>query len=228
MEARSLTSHDVDLADLQQHLLRLAESVDRAVVGAIWALTHSDSDEAQCIVANNSVIERLRYELEECAVQLLALKVRLPYGVRAISAVMFASSELERIGGYAHGIAALVLRQAKLPLWSIPPAIEQMAHKAREMLQSAIRALIRCNTEAAAQLEQTDNVIDQLYQQMQREVLLALREHPEDSESAIYLLWIGHNLERIADRAVNIAGRAAFATGAPLLRDRRLALTIPL
>jgi phosphate transport system protein len=228
MEARSLTSYDADLADLQQHLLRLAESVDRAVVGAIWALAHSDSDEARRIVANNTAIERLRYELEESAIQLLALKVRLPYGVRAISAVMFVSAELERIGAYAYGIAALVLRQANLPPRSIPPVIEQMAHKAREMLQSAIRALIRCNTDAAAQLEQTDTVINQLYQQMQREVFLALRENPEDSEWAIYLIWIGHTLERIADRAVNIAGRAAFATGAPLLSHRQPALTIPL
>jgi phosphate transport system protein len=141
--------------------------------------------------------------------------------VRVISAVMFAAAELERIGDYAEGIATIVVRQANLPLRSTPPVIGQMAHRAREMLQAAIRALIKRDIEAAAQLERIDDRIDQLYQNVLQEVLLAMREHPEDSEWVIYLLWIGHNLERIADRAVNIAERAAFATGsAPARRQR--------
>jgi phosphate transport system protein len=218
MQVRSPTYHDMDLADLQQHLLRLAEAVDRAVVGATWAFAHSDVDEARRVLDGDAAIDGLRRALEERAVQLLAGQPHMLYDVRVISAVMLVAAELERIGDYAQGIATIVLRRVEQPLLGAPPALGQMAHKAREMLQYAIRALIKRDTEAAARLEQTDDAIDDLYRRVLQEVLPAMREHPEQSEWATYLLWIGHNFERIADRAVNIAERAAFATGVPALR----------
>jgi phosphate transport system protein len=221
MEARSHINHNADLGLLQQHLLRLAESVDRALVGAIWTLAHHDLDEARRVVDAGIVIGELRHEVEDSAIQLLAFKPHIPYDVRTISAIMFVAAELERIGDYAAGIAAVMLRQTNLPPLSTPSALGQMAHRAREMLQSAIRAMIKRDAEAAARLNQSDDVIDALYQRVVQDVLLVMRAQPQITEWATYLLWIGHNLERIADRAVNIAERAAFASGASLPRRQR-------
>src|SRR5947207_15975268 len=72
MPARSPTNNDADLADLQQLLLRLAEVVDRAIVGATWALAHRDTDEAQHVVDGDAAIDELRYALEQDAILLLA------------------------------------------------------------------------------------------------------------------------------------------------------------
>ena len=220
MQAQSHTNQISDLTDLQQQLLRLAESVDRAVVGAIWALTYHDIEEAQRIVDGSPVIMALRYEVEERAIQLLAFKSHVLFDVRAISTIMFVAVELERIGDYATGIATVVLRHIHRPPLSAPSALGQMAHRAREMLQSAIRAVIKRDAEAAARLERTDDALDQLYQRVVQDMLPVIRTQPEVSEWATYLLWIGHNLERIGDRAVNIAERAAFASGVPVPRHQ--------
>jgi len=222
-------NNDADLADLQQHLLRLAEAVDRAIVGATWALAHRDTDEAQRVVDGDGAIDELRYAIEQDAILLLAGQQLLADDARAISAVMLIAAELERMGDHAGGIATIVLRSAELPSMGMPAALGQMAHKAREMLQHAIRAVIQRDTEAAVRLERTDDTIDRLYQHVQWEALPAMREHPEQTEWATYLLWIGHNLERIADRAVNIAERAAFiATGTMAPRHVQRFLDVPL
>jgi phosphate transport system protein len=211
----ALQSHTIDeLAGLQGDLLRLAEAVDRAIVGATWALAHHDTSEAQHVVEGDAAIDELQYALEAHAILLLAGQPHMADDARAISAIMLIAAELERIGDHAQGIAMIVLRSAELPSLGAPPALGQMAHKAREMLQHAIRAVIRRDAEVAARLAQTDDTIDRLYQRVLHETIPAMREHPEQSEWATYLLWIGHNFERIADCAVNIAGRAAFiATG---------------
>ena len=229
MPARSPTKNDADLADLQQHLLRLAEAVDRAIVGATWALAHRDTDEAQRVIDGDAAIDELRYALEQDAILLLAGQQLLADDARAISAMMLIAAELERMGDHAGGIATIVLRSVELPSMGMPAALGQMAHKAREMLQHAIRAVIQRDTEAAVRLGRIDDTIDRLYQRVQWEALPAMREHPEQTEWATYLLWIGHNLERIADRAVNIAERAAFiATGTMAPRHGQRFMDVPL
>jgi len=225
MQARAPANNGLDLAVLQQDLLWLAEAVDRAIVGATWALAQRDPDEARRVLASGMTIQELRGALEQRAILLLAGQMLVAYDARRISAAMLIAAELERIGDYAAGIATIVLHIMELPPLGVPPALGQMAHKSREMLQHAIRAVLRCDADVAARLERADDTIDQLYQRMLHEALQAMREHPEHSEWATYLLWAGHNLERIADRAINIAQRATFAATGELVP--RLARRVP-
>src|SRR5262245_59051462 len=199
-----------DLADLQQRVLRLAEVVDRAIISATAALANRDMGAAQRVIEGGTTIDTLRYALEGQAVHLLAQPNLMVPEVRTISAMLLIAGELERIGDYARGIAILVQRSADLMPPEAQPAPGQMARGAREMFQQAIRAVVKHDAEAAQQIKRTDLTIDQLYQQMRQELLATMRTQPEQIEWATYLLWIGHNLERIADRAVNIAERAAF------------------
>jgi len=208
------TNQAHQLVGLQQRLLRLAELVDRAIISATGALANRDMGAAQRVVDGDTMIDALRYAIEEQAVQLLAQPNLMLPEVRAISGMLLIAGELERIGDYARGIAILVLRSAALMPAVLQPAPGQMARGAREMFQQAIRAVVKHDTETAQQIKRSDVMIDQLYEQMRQDVLAMMRAQPEQIEWATYLLWIGHNLERIADRAVNIAERAAFiATG---------------
>ena len=89
-----------------------------------------------------------------------------------------------------------------------------MAYKAREMLQQAMRAVITRDPTTVHRLRDSDQFVDRFYRQLQQSALVTLRAAPELSERVTYLLWIAHNFERIADRSVTIAERAAFiATG---------------
>ena len=206
--------YEHDIADLERRLLALGEMVDRAIVNAIWALMHHDVGGARRVIANDTAIDEQRYEIEEQALRLIARQQPLAGDLRAISSWMGLASELERIGDYAEGLAAVVVRTADLPVLEPPLLLEQMAIEARMMLRKAIHAIVARDATAAEQMERADDHVDELYSRVLRELLAVMREHPDLSETATYLLWAAHNLERIADRTVNIAERAVFiATG---------------
>ena len=206
--------YEHDIADLERRLLALGEMVDRAIVNAIWALMHHDIGGARRVIANDTAIDEQRYEIEEQALRLIARQQPLAGDLRAISSWMGLASELERIGDYAEGLAAVVVRTADLPVLEPPPLLNQMATEARMMLRKAIHAIVARDASAAEQMERADDHVDELYSRVLRELLAVMREHPDLSETATYLLWAAHNLERIADRTVNIAERAVFiATG---------------
>jgi phosphate transport system protein len=212
--------YDHSIADLQGRLLSLGELVDQAIVRAVWALTHRDLAAAQRVIANDSEIDEQRYEVEEQAITLIARQQPLAGDLRAISSWMGLASELERIGDYAEGIATIVIRMADLPVLEPPPLLDQMANEARAMLRDAIGAIGAGDAGAAQRLEQCDDQIDALYERVLRELLTIMREQPELSETATYLLWAAHNLERIADRTVNIAERATFIVTGTLVPAR--------
>jgi phosphate transport system protein len=91
-----------------------------------------------------------------------------------------------------------------------------MARLARDMLQQAVRAVITHDACVAGRLHQADTAVDQLYQDLMQTLLMQMRADPAQSEWATYLLWIAHNLERMADRSVTIAERAAFISSGVL------------
>jgi phosphate transport system protein len=137
-----------------------------------------------------------------------------------ISAYMGVAAELERIGDYAEGIGKIVLRSTTLSGLAIPPDLQEMSVRVREMLDQALRAVVERDAQAVVRMERSDDLVDRLYQCLLAELGATMQAHPERITAAIYLLWAAHDLERMADRAVNIAERAAFiATG--VLASRR-------
>jgi phosphate transport system protein len=216
-----LRSHQAaNLINLQERLLRLAEGVDRALIGAQRAMIQQDIGAAQCLLVDNGHIDRLRDALERSAHRLLAQHPQLVGAqLRTASAALILAVELARIGEYAEEIAALAIRGATLPAHEPPALLGQIAYKAREMLQQAVRAVIIHNSTTVQRLRATEQAIDVLHQQLQQTLFTLMRDTPEHGERATYLLWSAHNLERVADRSVTIAERAAFiVTG--VLPDR--------
>ena len=211
----SIRAHFIhDLGELQQRLQRLAELVEHAMAQAIWALGRLDTHEAQRVIAGDNAIDTLRYEMEELAIQIIARQQPLAGDLRVIIALLGLASELERIGDYAEGIADITLRCARCAPLPLPPGIHTMAQRARDMLRQSIQAVVSRDPGAGERLNQLDDEIDALYNEQLQHLLVVMREHPEQSEAATYLLWVAHNLERIADRTVNIGERATYvATG---------------
>ncbi|MDQ5852614.1 MAG: phosphate signaling complex protein PhoU, partial [Chloroflexota bacterium] len=163
--------YEHDLAELQRRLLSLGETVERSIVSAVWALMHRDASAARRVVRDDAVIDELRYDLEEHALRLLALQQPLASDLRTISALMGLASELERIGDYAEGIAAVVLRSAALADFEAPPLVYQMAQEARAMLRTALQAVVERDAGAVERLERADDQVDDLYQQVLQELL---------------------------------------------------------
>lgn len=203
-----------DLAELQQRLLELGDLVDKTIVRALWVLNHKDIDAARRLIDDDTTIDDIRYAIEDQALGLIARQQPLARDLRIITALSDLASELERIGDYAEGIAEIVIRNPTSTTLAPPYQLDKMANAARDMLRQSMRAVAERDAEAGERLQRADDHVDTLYQQIFQEMLIAMREDPDQSEAATYFIWAAHNLERIADRTVNIGERAAFiATG---------------
>jgi phosphate transport system protein len=130
--------------------------------------------------------------------------------MRLLAAILEIVTELERMGDYAKGIARINLLIGGQPL--VKPLIDLpiMAEKARDMLHQALEAFVRRDVELARAIARRDDEIDALYNQVYRELLSYIMEDPHVIEEANYLLWVAHNLERTADRVINICERVVF------------------
>ncbi len=198
------------LADLESELAQLGTDVQSAVHAALWALEHESLGFAKQVITNDSLIDQRRYALERSALDLIARQQPLARDLRLVSTILSLASELERIGDYAEGIAELVLRCASLPPLILPEQIAAMATQSQAMLKAALSALHQRDAQALERLEADDNVVDDLYRTMTAWAFTTMREQPAVLERATYYLWVAHNLERIADRTINIAEGAVF------------------
>lgn len=209
------TSQQSSLPGLQLLLLRLAETVDRAIIDAQQVLVTRNRSEATRVLASALGIERLHAELEAEAHRLLAQQpTLLGEDLRVLTASLVLALELRWIGGYAHDIVVVLMRSSELHGLSVPAELNQIAHKAREMLQDAIRAVVTHDPAVVKRLRTTAGQVGELYQQVRQALLEMMRAHVAQIEPAADLLWVAHCLERMADHSVIIAERAAFiATG---------------
>ena len=201
---------DRQLNQLQQEVVSLAGIVDKATLRAIDALKTRDLVESQQVVNEDDYIDQKRYEIEEKCVDLIATQQPMARDLRNIIALMHISVELERMGDYAEGISKISLLMGPNPPLKPLIDIPRMADRATQMLRNSIDALLNRDVMKANQVLQDDDEVDALYDQVYRELLLFMIQDPQTIERATYLLWISHDLERIADRATNIAERVIY------------------
>ena len=210
---------DRQLGQLQQEVVSLAEIVDKATMRAVDALKRRDLVESQQVVQEDDYIDQKRYEIEERCIDLIATQQPMARDLRAIIALLHITVELERMGDYAEGISKISLlmgEEAPLkPLIDIP----RMAEKATLMLRNSIDSLVSRDVVKANQVLQDDDEVDDLYDQVYRELLVFMLQDPQTIQRATYLLWAAHDLERIADRATNIAERVIYLVTGKLVES---------
>ena len=130
--------------------------------------------------------------------------------LRTVISVLYIAEELERMGDYAEGIAKISLSIGKEPMLKPLVDIPRMAEKSSKMLSRSLDALVNRDEQLAIQVCRDDNEVDELYNQVYRELLTFMISDPKTIERATYLLWVSHNIERIADRATNISERVLY------------------
>jgi phosphate transport system protein len=213
------TDLDRQLNQLQQEVICLAGIVDKATLRAIDALRTRDLAEAQQVIKEDDYIDQKRYEIEEKCIDLIATQQPMARDLRIIIALMHISVELERMGDYAEGISKISLLMGPNPPLKPLIDIPRMAERATQMLRNSIDALRSRDVMKAQQVLQDDDEVDALYDQVYRDLLLFMIQDPQTIERATYLLWISHDLERIADRATNIAERVIFMVTGQLVES---------
>jgi phosphate transport system protein len=205
---------DVELRQIQDDVLRMGSMVEEAVHRSIRALKNRDVELARHIIAADQHINALRYSIEEQCLKVIATQQPVAGDLRTIIAAMHIAVEMERMADHAEGTAELVTRMADEPLLKPLIDLPRMADIACEMLRDTLDAFIARDAKAATAVVERDDEIDQLYDQIFRELLTYMLQDPSNINRATYLLWVAHNLERTADRVTNVSERIIFmATG---------------
>lgn len=204
------TTFDEGLAEIQEDMLVLADMVERAIERSIRALKERDVDLARQIIVDDLRINQKRFETEEKCLELIATQQPLAGDLRTIVAVLHMIVDLERMGDHAEGTAKIALMLADEP--PLKPYIDlpRMAEVAIRMLRESMEAFKQRDAEAARAIFGEDDEVDALYDQVYRELLTYMLTDPRTIERATYLIWVAHNLERIADRVTNICERVVY------------------
>ncbi len=208
MEMR--TTFHKKLREIQDDILVMGSMVGKAILRSIDTLKNKDVELAHQIIADDQKINNLRFSIEEKCIELIATQQPMAGDLRIIVAILNITTEIERIGDYAVGIARITVMIGDEPL--IKPLIDipRMAEQTSDMLRRSLDAFINRDAEAAKKISTEDDLVDHLYDQVFRELLVFMAEDPKTITRATRLMWAAHNLERAADRVTNICERIVF------------------
>ena len=202
---------DNQLKTLRQEVIILAGMVEKAITRAVDSLKTRDMETSQRVVREDDFIDQKRFEIEERCIDIIATQQPIARDLRTIIALLHITQELERMGDYAEGIAKISIMMGDTPLLKPLIDIPRMADKSVLMLRHSLEALSDRDVVKAQQVCNDDDEVDALYDQVYRELLLYMIQDPQTIQRATWLLWTAHDLERIADRATNIAERVIYS-----------------
>jgi len=209
---------DRELGRLESDLILMSGLVEQAIYGALSALKNRDIERSQQVIDEDDRIDQTELEIEKTCIELIRKESPLASDLRRIVATLQIVGELERIGDYAEGIAKISLTMGSQPPLKELIDIPRMGDMAVNMLKRSIEAFISRDPETVRKitndLENEDDAVDDLYSTVQADLMELVKSNPDNAERATYLMWVAHNVERVADRAMNIVERSLYqATG---------------
>jgi phosphate transport system protein len=212
--------HD-QLEELRQRLVTMSERAESLVELAVEALLLRDAGKAEAVLTGDREVDALEVEIEAMAVQLLALQQPMARDLRFIIAAIKASSDLERVGDHAVNIAQSAQRLIATRSTITPDAaIEEMARRSRQMLSQSIDAFVRADGGLGRAVCLMDDEVDKLNDGLFRIIVTYILEDPKNISTAIDLLLVGRNLERVADLSTNIGEDAVYLAEGKQIKHR--------
>jgi len=195
---------------VQDDVVQLSSMVEKAIFKSIDSLKRRDLGASQQVIDEDDIIDAKQEAIENRCIDLIALESPMAVDLRVIIAAMMVANELERMGDYAEGIAKISLAMGELPPLKPLIDIPRMADKAVDMLRRSIESYVNRDIVTAKGVFHDDDEVDEMYEQVHRELLTYMMRDPTTIQRATYLLWVSHDLERVADRTTNIAERVMF------------------
>jgi phosphate transport system protein len=209
---------EAELQALRNRLLTMGGLVEERVHRAVHSLVHRQEEEAQRIIATDKEINDLQIDVDDRCLRLLATQTPLAVDLRLITSAMKINADLERVGDQAVNIAESVL--VLIPQPPLKPLIDipRMAAISEKMIRDALDAFVKKDAELARDVLRRDDEVDELKDQVFRELLTYMMADPGTIQRALSLILISRNLERIADHATNIAEDVIFIAEAKDVR----------
>jgi len=194
-----------DLEELKQRLLWMGGLAERAVHQAMQAMLEAQEESARRVLDEEGAINELQIEIDDRVVQLLALQQLMAADLRLVLAVARINNDLERIGDQAVNIAQAAQRVMRHPRVKPYVDLPRMSELAEGMMRDSLNALVQKDVELARSVLARDDQVDQLRDQIFRELLSYMMGDSSVVFPAFELILVAKNLERIGDHATNIA-----------------------
>jgi phosphate transport system protein len=212
---------DRAIDELLAEVLVQGDLVKGALRNAVEALKNQNIADAKVIYDGDRQINQKHFEIEEAVITLIATQQPMARDLRLLAAILEVTTELERMGDYAKGIARITVRIGDEDLLKPVEKVPAMANVCIDMLDRALEAFVKRDAEAARSIPDEDDQVDIYYNQIYRELMDQMISTPSTVDQANHLLWVAHNLERVADRVTNVCERIVFVvTGEILEMDR--------
>ena len=216
-----MTRHiERQIEHLKERILRLGTLVEEAISKSITALINRDVPLAQRVMANDEEIDRMEVEVEEECLKLLALYQPVAADLRLVVAMLKINNDLERMGDLAKNIAKRVSQLAEHKPLDLPPEIRTMAMQAQDMVKQCLDAVVRGDPALARLVREEDDLVDDGRQRIQRRVMQGIKDDPEAVESLLRINSVSKHIERIADKATNIAEDVIYMVEGEIVRHR--------
>lgn len=205
---------DREIQKIKNEVILLGSMAEDAILSSVNALSHRNHDTARQIFKSDQDINSRRFAIENAVLILIATQQPMAHDLRLLTAILEVTTELERIGDYAKGIAKVTLAIGD-ERFAVPiQDIQIMANHAVSMVHRSLSAFIMEDERTARIIPPEDDEVDKMYESIYQRASQAMIENPRLIDVTNYLLWVAHNLERTADRATNICERTIFiATG---------------
>jgi phosphate transport system protein len=212
------THYEQELRDVKEGLLYLGALVEKAIELAIKALMDRDIDLAHRVICDDNAIDQLDIEIEDKCIRILALRQPTARDLRFITTAIKINGHLERIGDMAANIAEKAIILSEEPPMKPYIDIPRMAEVARGMIKESLDALVNENTDLAHKVRVEDETIDNLNEQVFRELLTFMLEDPKKIHRALIIMQISKSLERISDHAVGVADMVVYMVTGKIVR----------
>jgi phosphate transport system protein len=199
-----------EMEKLKGCLVRMAGLAEEQLAKAVESLLERDGERATEVTASDPDIDTLEMEIDDLAVQLLALHQPMARDLRFITMAMKISNDLERVGDHAVNIAEALNYMVEAPPLPQLPEIEEMTGICSEMLNDALDSFVRSDSALARTIGRRDDRVDELHENVFRIILTHMMEDPRKIGAGIDMILVSRNLERIADLATNIAEDVVF------------------
>lgn len=213
-------SFDQELESLRQELVHMGTVVQVAIRDAVDALARRDKALARKVMDGDDEIDRMQVDIEDRCISLIARQQPVATDLRILGTGLKITTDLERIGDHAFDIAKIVQLIGHEPLIKPLVDIPRMAGIAQQMLQDSLQAYLKLDIQLAEKVCREDDLVDQLYHQVFRELLTYMLEDPKKINQATQLIFVARYLERIADHSTNVAEWVIYLATGERLRKK--------
>ncbi len=198
------------LQELKERLLVMAGLTEQAIKRATEAYSSRDLDLCELVKLNEPAINRMEREVDQLALDLLAMEQPMAVDLRFILSVIRINADLERVGDQAVNIAVRVQELATLPSADLPVDIPRLATLSANMVRQALQAFIEADADMAERVLRLDDQVDAMNHDALNSLGGAITRDPSTTKQALAALIISRNLERVGDHATNIAEDVIF------------------